>query len=83
MSEPDIGVTAAIASYLESGDDPKPARAKKCKRHEHDYQLVKGGKRQVCTACGDAFPCRHACDHLDCRDARIDAETKPNWWEAY
>jgi hypothetical protein len=63
-------------------------RIAKCQRNDHDWQLVKAkkgthAKRQVCTACGDAFPCRHACDHLDCRDARIDAETKPNWHEAY
>ena len=27
-------------------------------------------KRERCTVCGDTFPCRHACRHEDCKEAR-------------
>lgn len=31
----------------------------------------------TCTACGTRYPCKHACDHLDCRLERGDA--LPAW----
>jgi hypothetical protein len=28
--------------------------------------MKRGGAHEQCTKCLDVFPCRHACDHLDC-----------------
>lgn len=46
--------------------------AKKCPTHpsgEHVYHPQSRGSRVVCS-CGDAFPCRHVCGHLDCATER-------------
>lgn len=28
--------------------------------------MKRGGAHEQCTKCGDVFPCRHECEHLDC-----------------
>jgi hypothetical protein len=39
----------------------------KCNIREHNWQPMKrGGAHEQCTKCQDVFPCRHACEHLDC-----------------
>jgi hypothetical protein len=48
--------------------------AKKCRRGQHRDRVVRGGRRLRCTECGDEFPCRHNCDHVDCAEARTDYE---------
>ncbi len=44
----------------------------KCHRcdRETDWIPIRGGRALKCAGCGDRFPCRHACDHFDCADAR-------------
>ncbi len=42
---------------------------KKC-RIERMWELMRGGKRARCTGCGDVYPCRGSCEHLDCADTR-------------
>jgi hypothetical protein len=39
-------------------------KKKRCKKGEH--QPMRGGKRERCTKCGDVFPCRNECEHIDC-----------------
>lgn len=34
------------------------------------WSPVRGGARLRCEGCGDVFPCKHACEHRDCADAR-------------
>jgi hypothetical protein len=43
-------------------------RLPRCSHREHDWKPVKrrGPCREKCTKCGDVFPCRHDCEHLDC-----------------
>ena len=41
----------------------------KC-NHRTEWSPMRGGKRLKCTGCGDVFPCRHSCDHVDCMDAK-------------
>jgi hypothetical protein len=54
------------------------ARKPKCKHREHDWQPMKrGGAREQCTKCQDVFPCRHACEHLDCCAAT--GREMPEW----
>lgn len=38
------------------------------------------GKHEVCTECGDRFPCR-SCEHLDCIEARKSAGSQEQWPE--
>lgn len=39
-----------------------------CRLRDHAWHpLQRGSDREQCRTCGDVFPCRHACDHLDCR----------------
>jgi hypothetical protein len=45
-------------------------RNPKCKLGQHTDVLLRGGKSVRCTTCGDTWPCRHECDHFDCRCAR-------------
>lgn len=37
---------------------------------ETTWSPLRGGRRVRCVGCGDVFPCRSACDHLDCAEAR-------------
>lgn len=48
--------------------------AKKCPRNiDHNWQpMQRGSKREQCRNCETVYPCRHACDHLDCRVDRGD-----------
>lgn len=39
---------------------------KRCKKSAHDWQPMRGGKRERCVNCGDVYPCRTACEHVDC-----------------
>lgn len=39
-------------------------------RIERMWELMRGGKRARCTGCGDVYPCRGSCEHLDCADTR-------------
>lgn len=42
-------------------------RLPRCSKREHNWKPMKrGGAHEQCTKCGDVFPCRHACEHLDC-----------------
>lgn len=43
------------------------SRRGRCANDKHDDELLRGGRRVKCRRCGDEFPCRHACDHTDCR----------------
>lgn len=38
---------------------------------------MRGGNRVECTRCGDIFPCRHDCNHIDCILAT--SRTLPDW----
>lgn len=46
----------------------------------HNWAPMKrGSKFEKCTLCGTTFPCRHVCQHLDCRLVKgkeIPAEAK-------
>lgn len=42
------------------------------------WSPVRGGRRLRCEGCGDVFPCRHACEHLDCAEARADRDDRPD-----
>lgn len=48
-----------------------PCHHKKC-RKETLWELLRGGKRARCTGCGDVYPCRGACEHLDCKSEAIE-----------
>lgn len=54
-----------------------------CGRNQHQWHLVRNGKRQECSKCGDCFPCRHICKHLDCADARKEMLTNERWFDLY
>lgn len=42
-------------------------RKPRCSIREHNWKPMKrGGAHEQCTKCGDVFPCRHDCEHLDC-----------------
>lgn len=42
-------------------------RQPRCSLRKHDWKPMKrGGAHEQCTKCNDIFPCRHACEHLDC-----------------
>lgn len=43
-------------------------RLPRCSKSAHDWKPTKrrGPCREKCTKCGDVFPCRHECEHLDC-----------------
>lgn len=42
-------------------------RKPRCSKREHDWKPMKrGGAHEQCTKCQDVFPCRSACEHLDC-----------------
>jgi hypothetical protein len=58
-------------------------RRKQCPKRLHDWRMVRGGLREECKNCGTSFPCTTECEHLDCRDARVEAPTNPQWNEAY
>ncbi len=38
----------------------------RCKPNDHTDRRMRGGRRVRCTTCGDAFPCRHDCERVDC-----------------
>lgn len=38
----------------------------KCNRDTKWVPMRKGSKRVKCEGCGDVYPCRSKCDHLDC-----------------
>lgn len=38
----------------------------RCKPREHRDRRLRGGGHYQCATCGDVFPCRTLCDHLDC-----------------
>lgn len=38
----------------------------KCRLGQHEDRRMKGGHHIECTKCGDVFPCRHECSHIDC-----------------
>jgi hypothetical protein len=38
----------------------------RCKNTEHDDQVLRGRRRRRCRRCGDVFPCRNECEHVDC-----------------
>lgn len=40
--------------------------------------LARRGKHEVCSECGDRFPCK-GCEHLDCIEARHAAGSKEPW----
>jgi hypothetical protein len=42
------------------------------------WELVRGGQRAACAGCGDVFPCRHACMHLDCAAERGERPPRVN-----
>ena len=45
---------------------------------DHTWErLRRGSNRERCTLCGTVYPCRHACEHVDCRCAR--GEALPHW----
>lgn len=40
---------------------------KRCSPRDHNWKPMKrGGAHEQCTKCLDVFPCRSACEHLDC-----------------
>lgn len=42
-------------------------RLNRCAKRDHNWKPMKrGGAHEQCTKCHDVFPCRSACDHLDC-----------------
>lgn len=42
-------------------------RKPRCAKNDHNWKPMKrGGAHEQCTKCGDVFPCRSACEHLDC-----------------
>ena len=51
----------------------------RCSKSQHDWQPMKrrGSTREQCTKCADVFPCRHACEHLDCIAAT--GRGMPDW----
>jgi hypothetical protein len=51
--------------------------ASQCRLGDHVWELVRGGKREQCRTCETAFPCYHACQHLDCLVERGDP--LPDW----
>jgi len=53
-------------------------RSPKCNIRDHNWQPMKrGGAHEQCTKCQDIFPCRHACEHLDCIAAT--GREMPEW----
>ena len=48
-----------------------------CSKRQHDWQPMRRGAREQCTKCADVFPCRHACEHLDCIVAT--SREMPDW----
>jgi len=44
---------------------------------DHVWVELRGGNRERCEKCRTVFPCRHACEHLDCMIER--GETLPEW----
>jgi hypothetical protein len=41
------------------------------RRHcRHQWRPARRGAGESCGLCGDRFPCRHLCHHLDCADVR-------------
>ena len=39
----------------------------KCKLiSDHEFQPIRGGKRERCAKCSTEYPCAHACKHVDC-----------------
>jgi len=43
------------------------SRRKACPRGTCTWAPLRGGQRERCTACGDEYPCAHACGHYDCK----------------
>ena len=39
---------------------------KRCKVRNHHDRRLRRGQHYECTACGDVFPCRGECPHIDC-----------------
>lgn len=57
-------------------------RTRQCSLRDHDWRLVRSGKREECVKCGTSFPCNHECSHLDCAAAREemkDGGSMPAW----
>lgn len=48
-----------------------------CKNTEHHDEPIRGSTRERCSKCGDEFPCKRSCGHLDCMQAR--GEPPPEW----
>lgn len=44
----------------------------KCRIGDHDWKKSPRGTHEICTKCGDRFPCASACGHADCRVERGD-----------
>lgn len=41
-------------------------RRKRCTPSKHEDRKIRGSKHVKCVNCGDVFPCRKPCSHLDC-----------------
>ena len=53
-------------------------KVKACALRDHQWQpLKRGSNREQCRTCGDVFPCRYECSHIDCRLAMN--EPLPEW----
>lgn len=63
---------------MDDAGQPAPVRARraKCRPSQHDDRLMRGG-RVKCRKCGDVFPCRDACEHVDC--AAATGRALPDW----
>lgn len=55
-----------------------------CQLRDHVWRDVKGGRYQRCETCKTFFPCKHDCQHLDCKLVRSGrahelGENLPGW----
>jgi hypothetical protein len=48
-----------------------------CRPNDHRWRPVRGGRREVCQECGTSFPCKTACEHVDCCEAT--GSPLPDW----
>ena len=49
-------------------------KRKRCPNNLAHIWVKTRSYRERCTNCSDVFPCRFACYHQDCQDARVEAD---------
>jgi len=54
-------------------------RRKKCPITKHTDRPIRGSSRVKCSTCGDVFPCRKPCTHIDCLMELGELSRLPDW----